>query len=434
MFKSKRLMASLLAGILVLALLPFSALALTSDVLEEAPEIRLQSAGDDGAEYVPLDFYTDRGIVPEEQQYEMPRLSDAELERITELMAALKAGEVSFSGPSAANAAEQVTVGVYPLDPKDFDGETFYVILPAEKLNDQQLLSLVSAFEELGIAFNPDSLNGRNCSRSETGTATRQLADDESSRMEQINRMIIYGKLEKDAVHPETECRSVSSGSDTFCFYPYRRMTDDELAAFAFSRETAWDIDPDVIDRTARDFAHSLVRLPLALQTREMHTAESGMHLKVDGYTVRYTMPVDYDNRVRLRAGEPEEVTVWLYREPEFVISKHTGEAVPESLTIVYSAPQDIPASASSSVSAEDLKAAGMQWLQDNLNFPRETLISVWNVDTVGSYHGQHIDAECGYKGGSLQIRLFFRYNTTEVCECQMSYHEDIRPNVPALP
>ena len=434
MFKSKRLMTSLLAGILALALLPFSALALTSDVLEEAPEISLQSAGDDGAEYVPWDYHTDRDVVPEEQQYEMPRLSDAELERITELMAALKAGEVSFSGPSVANAAEQVTVGVYPLDPKDFDGESFYVILPAEKLNDQQLLSLVSAFEELGIAFNPDSLNGRNCSRSETAAATRQLTEDESSRMEEINRVIIYGILEKEAIHPETECRSVSSGSDIFCFYPYRRMTDDELAAFAFSSETAWDIDPDVIDRTARDFAHSLVHLPLALQTREMHTSKSGGHLKVDGYTVRYTMPVEYNGHVCLRTGEPEEVTVWLYREPDYVISNHTGEAVPESLTIVYSAQQDIPASASPSVSAEDLKAAGMQWLQDNLNFPQETLISIWNVDTVGSYHGQHIDAECGYKGGSLQIRLFFRYNTTEICECQMSYNEDIRPNVPALP
>lgn len=434
MFKSKRLMSSLLAAILALALLPFSASALTSDVLEEAPALSLQSAGDDSAEYVPQDYPTDRGVVPEEQQYEMPRLSDAELERITELMAALKAGEVSFSGPSVANAAEQVTVGVYPLDPKDFDGETFYVILPAEKLNDQQLLSLVSAFEELGIAFNPDSLNERNCSRSGNGSATRQLTDNESSRMEQIHRMIIYGNLEKEAIHPETECRSVSSGSDTFCFYPYRRMTDDELAAFAFSRETAWDIDPDVIDRTARNFAHSLVRLPLALQTREMRTSESGGYQKVDGYTVRYTMPVDYDNQVRLRAGEPEEVTVGLYREPEYVISKHTGEAVPEFLTVVYSSLKDNPASASPAISAEDLKSAGMQWLQDNLNFPQETEISIWNVDTVGTYYAQHIDAECGYKGGSLQIRLYFRYNTTEICECQMTYFENILPNVPPLP
>ena len=51
--------------------------------------------------------------------------------------------------------------------------------------------------------------------------------------MELLLKQVRYGELTEKDVHPETECRSVDTWFGPLCFYPYRQMTDDELAAFA---------------------------------------------------------------------------------------------------------------------------------------------------------------------------------------------------------
>ena len=71
-------------------------------------------------------------------------MSDGELARYKELFSELSDGSRSLEGvPTCVNRKDMdnTTVGVYPLDPKDFDGETFYVILPYEqKMDDGQIL------------------------------------------------------------------------------------------------------------------------------------------------------------------------------------------------------------------------------------------------------------------------------------------------------
>ena len=50
-----------------------------------------------------------------------------------------------------------------------------------------------------------------------------------------IKRQVVHGIISREDIHPESVCRTVETGLGVFCFYPYRRMTDDELAAFAFA-------------------------------------------------------------------------------------------------------------------------------------------------------------------------------------------------------
>ena len=440
MIKSKRLITSLLASALAAALLPLSALALTADTLEEAPAVTLpekETAEEDSAdnvflnekdEYIPVRYKMARGTAPEENQYHTSRLSDAELERTLELISALKAGEISYTGPSVANVTEQVTVGVYPLDPKEFDGETFYVILPTQRLDDQQLLSLISAFEELGIPFDPDSLNERNCSRSEADfSATRDLEEEEEYRVKLIRSMIIRGQMAKDDIHPEMECRTIRETDSTFCFYPYRRMTDHELAAFVLASETAWDIDPNLVEQLAREFAHNLVRLPLAMQTADMYS--ENYYSTGVAYTVLFEMAENPGYEDELPAGQFKRAQVWLYREPDYIISKHSDKAVPEMLTIEYASSWNHLIDSSSLLTQEEMETAARQWLWNNLNFPQETEYSFWHSDTANMY----TDIDCGYKGGTLSIRLYFEPVGPQVYMCTLRYLEDIIPNVPPI-
>ena len=246
----KRFCISLLAAMLALTLLPFSALAVTENVLETAPEVtptvmvtaavqateevpaaeeapaaeeslpaeEPQATEDVPAEeaapaeesstqnveeyspYMPYEqYFPERGTTPEAEQYKLPRMSDGELARYKELFSELSDGSRSLEGvPTCVNRKDMdnTTVGVYPLDPKDFDGETFYVILPYEqKMDDGQILSLIASFIDLGISFDPDSLNERNCTRMAYSGGTRFLSREEESRKATLQALISRGLL-----------------------------------------------------------------------------------------------------------------------------------------------------------------------------------------------------------------------------------------------
>ena len=179
----RRMKGSLCALALVLTL-PACALAVTEGVVEEAPgvEIELGAATEmavlpDAQLYDALNYWPPWSdsleyVEPEKDDpgddapmMRFPQLTAGEAARAEALLKSYEAGERTGDGASVLGRTERVTVGVYPLDPGVFDGETAYVILPGTCLRDEELLALIDAFAQLGQRFNPYGLNARNCMR-----------------------------------------------------------------------------------------------------------------------------------------------------------------------------------------------------------------------------------------------------------------------------
>lgn len=340
--------------------------------------------------YLPLSYkLPDRTEeLRDSQAYTLPRLTNHELERIRGFMEDLEAGkEIRFTDLHCADRTEDVSVGVYRLAPEDFDGETFYVILPAAPMSDDMLLSLLSAFEELGIPFDPDGLNERNCQRGNWYEhATRGLSSEENERMETILRQVRRGMLGAEKVPEGTYCRYVDSTGVyldegqyrttpyRFCFYPYRRMTDEELAAFALATDSAWETDPDLLEKQALDYVNSTVRAPLSVYVEKEYreTTDSGLmyycHLRAR-YTDRRT------GRETWPEGEPYEFIVTQKK------SAYTGQTEPFALTVNYcmpsgtAAPEEDPAR-----TAEEWNGVAREWAEKNLKLPEEELPEKWEV------------------------------------------------------
>ena len=289
----QRIGAVLLAAVLALTAFPFTASAAWENILEPAPAVALpeetpvpETDGEGGGTpvgvwsdepvteytfyedpYLPFRYgpgylYTGDAEETDDPWYMGPYLEPSEYQRAMELLAAVEAGDVAREEISYLPKEGEMKIGVYPLDPGDFCGETFYVLLPDRKLEDNDLLYLISCFRELGIPFEPKEWTSRCCQRgSYVQGTTRSLSEEENIRMTALRHQTAAGMLTEADIHPETECRSIPTWFGPITLYPYRRMTDDELAAFAFARESVWENDPDDVEEAAREFVSSIVRL-----------------------------------------------------------------------------------------------------------------------------------------------------------------------------
>ncbi|MGN0990917.1 MAG: hypothetical protein ACI4O4_05625 [Candidatus Ventricola sp.] len=247
----RRMKGSLCALVLVLTL-PTGALAVTEGVVEEAPGVAIE-----------LGAATEAAVLPDEQLYDaldyrppwsdsleyvkpekddqsyyapmmrFPQLTAGEAERAKVLLKSYEAGERTGDGASVLGKTECVTVGVYPLDPGAFDGETAYVILPGTCLRDEDILSLIDAFAQLGQRFDPHGLNARNCMRGGYLDESRPYIQDELTRMERLRGAIQRGELDEvgNASVTVTLNPLHFGGKKTFTLLPYRELTDAQLAA-----------------------------------------------------------------------------------------------------------------------------------------------------------------------------------------------------------
>ena len=89
------------------------------------------------------------------------RLTTGERKRMEKLMAAYAAGERTGDGASVLEAKKNVRVGVYALDPAEYDGERVLLLLPGNCLTDEEMLAILDAYRQLGEPFDPDALNER---------------------------------------------------------------------------------------------------------------------------------------------------------------------------------------------------------------------------------------------------------------------------------
>lgn len=396
---------SLLAALLALTFLPFSALAVTENVLESAPEVTVTEAPADAAgaeesrdeyDYMPYSPFitSENETLSESEQLNQPRLTDAEMEKYREIKAAREAGEKLLWVKQDFLAPERVKVaGVYPLDPAEYAGETFYVILPDRQMDRSDLQNLMAAFDQLGISFDPDSLNFRNCARGSSlasGYSSRELSYEEQLRMDTLRALIRRGKLDSETVVPDYPFRTAlvhMPGYEKddyyftpFCFFPYRSMTDNELAAFALMKEEKWEIDPDRIEKISRESIHSLLRVPFLMTLRnETRSEYSQEHIEYGNY-----FSVDAEE-----SAFPDEIPVDIYVEHVARMNGSEPEAVVSRLSFDYPASyeyyEDSGSDGSGAVSGrqavcskEELKAAAQRWMETNLLIPAESVQTDW--------------------------------------------------------
>lgn len=280
------------------------ALAATEGVVREAPPVNMQVAQAE-VSYVPDSGYDMDRFDPtwsESEVYvESPRdkdtfydvsqspcLTPGERARARKLLAAYEAGEASGDGASVLNRMEDVVLGVYPLNPQDYDGEAIYVLLPGTCLTDEQLLALIDAYHRLGLTFDPDGLSYRNCARGGGVETGRFLTEEERARREVIRDLIRRGTLTDI---PDAEIVSMEmtldwryySGLEHFSLRPYRALTDEELATELIAvgvRDESGTVDFDGMEAKARKALADELGCPLSMETE---------WINVNGASFRYT-------------------------------------------------------------------------------------------------------------------------------------------------
>lgn len=294
---SNRYLTKIVAMLLAVIMMPSLASAVTEDTIEAAPEIQLEIVTESKISYLPdASYYVNSsyldGLCPDwaesETYVEMPiegdqfiglgmqypSLTSGEQKRALRLKEQYDAGILTYNGPSILNLRENVIVGVYEINPADYDGEVVYVLLPYCCLSDSNLLAIIDAYHHLGLNFDPASLNYRNCMRGGDLEATRVMTSDERDRNNRIRQLIQNGMLTQDQIASDAALYEVSldpqyfNGLAGYRMYPYRCMNDDELAVAAFVcgvKDQSHSFDFQSSERLARNAMHRYMDIPLSV-------------------------------------------------------------------------------------------------------------------------------------------------------------------------
>lgn len=211
---------------------------------------------------------------------QMPCLTSGEIVRAKKLLAAYQNGEAVGDGSSVLSVTKNVSLGVYPLNPEEYDGEAVFVILPGTDITDDQILAMIDAYAQLGLTFDPEGLSYRNCMRGGGIECTRFLTDEERERYSAIYELITRGKLTGiDASNELNISLDVRyfNGLDGFAFRPYRRITDEEMARQLVAQgvhDESAEMDFDGIERRTRKLLTKAFSCPLSMKLESV-TGES---------------------------------------------------------------------------------------------------------------------------------------------------------------
>lgn len=267
------------ALVAALMMLSCTALAVEENVVVELPALdtvlrpSVAIAPNYGPDSLAAYYWDDEGGT---YDYQVPGLREEERRRAEVLLSEYEKG-LRPSG-SILNVTENVVVGVYELDPAEYNGERAYVLLPIEPLTDGQLLGIIDAYAQLGLAFQPDGLNHRNCARGGGVQSTRFFITEERERQHLLE--MLYRRQE---LRPETPLtplpkddgvglvkvnRDFYAGVQEFQFIPYRQVTDEELLSYVATQmdESISYAQFAAYEQQARSELRRLVRAPLALE------------------------------------------------------------------------------------------------------------------------------------------------------------------------
>jgi len=211
-----------------------------------APLQQVEASTDADYSSAPLEEYYNANFYMDQEDYQTPRMTAEEKQRTAELLVAYQAGE--RPAENVLNKPEDVVVGVYTLNPEDYEGETLYTLLPVDPLTDEQILEVIDAFARCGQTFDPEALSYRNCARGGGSGTTRLHPDEELERMDMLRDLYIRQGFESetpftplvsdDGMGLVTLDEDAYCGMDSFWFFPYRPTTDDELLGFVIYTET----------------------------------------------------------------------------------------------------------------------------------------------------------------------------------------------------
>lgn len=263
-----------LVALMALLCLPMGALAVREGVIEDAPMVEARRK----TSYLPMHrvVVEETGWMLEEAYTEIDtremsyddiranltsncRLTTGERKRMEKLMAAYVAGERTGDGASVLEAKKNVRVGVYALDPAEYDGERVLLLLPGNCLTDEEMLAILDAYRQLGEPFDPDALNERNCVRGHTFMGTSE--GDNEERRARLKGLIQRGILRREDV-PET-LKAVD-------------LNDDELLDMLFLsgfKNESEAIDLPAAERNARLALREKNGCPLSMELTYMNTS-----------------------------------------------------------------------------------------------------------------------------------------------------------------
>lgn len=271
--------------------LPAAGLAVTEGVVEEAAQVDVGMFEENESSYLPDPSYyaSDAGYEPEwgasetyvEPEFDgecfgpsaqWPGLTSGEIVRAKKLLAMYENGEATGDGARVLNAQKDVVLGVYSLNPQEYDGEKVFVILPNTSISDENMLAMIDAFAQLGLRFDPEGLTARNCMRGGGLECTRFYTEEEQARRTTLHILIRRGKL--TGVKP-MEDLSVEldpryfNGLDGFSFRPYRSMTDEELAGQLVAmgvHDESDELDFDGVEKATREILTRILSCPMSMK------------------------------------------------------------------------------------------------------------------------------------------------------------------------
>lgn len=187
-----------------------------------------------GSEYSPASMEALYADISEDQS---PSLTADEKQRLPGILHRYEQGERPQK--TILDLTEHVSLGVYTLTPEDYDGEKAYALLPSRTLADDEILQIVDAFSKLGIPFGDDTLSYRNCARGGGSNVSRPFTNEEGARIGVLQKL-----YRRQGLRPQAPFTLLPRGDgigeihlnekdyhgmNSFAFFPYRRMTDEEL-------------------------------------------------------------------------------------------------------------------------------------------------------------------------------------------------------------
>ena len=256
-----------------------------------------------------------------------PKLTEDELARVNAIQTLWDEGK--RPAESILNLTENVVLGVYELRPEDYDGETVFLILPVTVLSDDQILQIIDAYAQLGKKFEPALLSYRNCARGGGIEVTRFYSGDERERVTLLIELFKRQGLraEKDSTPLPNDDgigeikldKEAFCGLDSFVFYPFRRMTDDEL--FLRIAEKQKDIyNPEELsnlENLSRKELTRILNMPLATKLDYESKGIAGkMNVFLDNvevYTPNFVTPTHNNTQIIYYANIIPETGKALY-------------------------------------------------------------------------------------------------------------------------
>lgn len=279
-------------------LLPTLALAVTEGVVESAPQVEMEQVQPAEISYLPDEsYYAGYGdwfpAWENAQEWveskfdgecyhdveQRPRMTAGEAARAEKLLADYKADKSIYKGENILNKMENVIVGVYGLNPEDFDGEAAYVILPGPCMTDEQILAVIDAYDQLGLTFDPAKLNARNCARGGGIETSRFLNDEERARHQNLARLIERGLLDVSgadmvrALNVRLDSRYFCNLPD-FTIRPYRALTDEEFVALLVDmgyRDKTGEMDYSLVEKESRVILNDRLGAALSMELIQIY-------------------------------------------------------------------------------------------------------------------------------------------------------------------